>query len=141
MLVNRFADALKGGLLGLVTGKDMSQGVIPGLVDKDMSGGIAGLFDGDDYPSLTNIQKNSGGLTDFLYRHKDKSEIKNMPYYPRQNDGGLMQLPYYPGTQKDADGLHGFADFDGNYDPTFDIPGGPITSEEMQRMNKMYPIG
>jgi hypothetical protein len=53
----RFADALSGGLLGAITGKDMSQGVIPGLLGKDMSGGIAGMIVGDDYPSLTNIQK------------------------------------------------------------------------------------
>ena len=36
----RFADALKGGLLGAITGKDMSQGVIPGLTGTDMSGGL-----------------------------------------------------------------------------------------------------
>ena len=57
MLVNRFADALSGGLLGAITGKDMSQGVIPGLVGKDMSGGLAGVLLKDNYPSLTNIQK------------------------------------------------------------------------------------
>ena len=39
----RFADALKGGLLGAITGKDMSQGVIPGLVGRDMSGGLAAI--------------------------------------------------------------------------------------------------
>jgi len=53
----RFADALKGGLLGAITGKDMSQGVIPGLTGTDMSGGIAGMLLGDNYPSLANIQK------------------------------------------------------------------------------------
>lgn len=52
----RFADALKGGLLGAITGKDMSQGVIPGLLGKDMSGGIAGLFV-DGYPSLSKFQE------------------------------------------------------------------------------------
>ena len=57
MLVNRFADALSGGLLGAITGKDMSQGVIPGLIGKDMSGGLAGVLLKDNYPSLTNIQK------------------------------------------------------------------------------------
>ena len=52
----RFADALSGGLLGAITGKDMSQGVIPGLLGKDMSGGIAGMVVGDSYPSLNKIQ-------------------------------------------------------------------------------------
>ena len=52
----RFADALKGGLLGAITGKDMSQGVIPGLVSKDMSGGVAGVIVGENYPSLNKIQ-------------------------------------------------------------------------------------
>ena len=52
----RFADALKGGLLGLVTGKDMSQGVIPGLLGKDMSGGVAGMIVGESYPSLGKVQ-------------------------------------------------------------------------------------
>ena len=53
----RFADALSGGLLGAITGKDMSQGVIPGLVGKDMSGGIAGVIVGDSYPSLSKFQE------------------------------------------------------------------------------------
>ena len=52
----RFADALSGGLLGAITGKDMSQGVIPGLLGKDMSGGIAGLFV-DGYPTLSKFQE------------------------------------------------------------------------------------
>ena len=56
MLVNRFADALKGRLLGAITGKDMSQGVIPGLVGKDMSDGVAGVIVGESYPSLNKIQ-------------------------------------------------------------------------------------
>jgi hypothetical protein len=53
----RFADALSGGLLGAITGKDMSQGVIPGLLGKDMSGGIAGVLIGDSYPSLSKFQE------------------------------------------------------------------------------------
>ncbi len=52
----RFADALKGGLLGAITGKDMSQGVIPGLLDKNMSGGVAGMLVGESYPSLNKVQ-------------------------------------------------------------------------------------
>lgn len=52
----RFADALKGGLLGAITGKDMTQGVIPGLVGKGTSGGIAGVIVGESYPSLNKIQ-------------------------------------------------------------------------------------
>jgi len=52
----RFADALKGGLLGAITGKDISQGVIPGLLSKDMSGGVAGMIVGDSYPSLGKVQ-------------------------------------------------------------------------------------
>ena len=61
----RFADALKGGLLGAITGKDMSQGVIPGLVGRDMSGGLAGIIVGDSYPSLGKVQgmANTFGLS------------------------------------------------------------------------------
>ena len=61
-MLDRFAgDMLKGGLVGaLVGGKDFSQGVIPGLIGRDMSGGILGtVIGGDKYPSLSNIQSGS----------------------------------------------------------------------------------
>jgi hypothetical protein len=61
-MLDRFAgDVLKGGLLGALTGgKDFSQGVIPGLIGRDMSGGILGtVIGGDKYPSLSNIQSGS----------------------------------------------------------------------------------
>lgn len=116
----RLAD-ISGGLIGAL-GID--------LTDIVMNGGLLGAATG----------RKAGGLGDFLYRPEDKSKNKQLPYFPGQDDGGLMKLPYYPGTQKNQR-LHGIADFDGSYNPTFDIPGGPITSEEMQRMNQMYPIG
>jgi len=49
---------MKGGLLGVLTGgKDFSQGVIPGLIDRDMSGGLLGtVINSDQYPSLSNIR-------------------------------------------------------------------------------------
>ncbi len=58
-MLDRFAgDMLKGGLLGALTGgKDFSQGVIPGLIDRDMSGGIAGtIINNNQYPSLSSIR-------------------------------------------------------------------------------------
>ena len=58
-MLDRFAgDMLKGGLLGALTGgKDFSQGVIPGLIGRDMSGGILGtVINSDQYPSLSNIR-------------------------------------------------------------------------------------
>ena len=61
-MLDRFAgDMLKGGLLGALTGgKDFSQGVIPGLIGRDMSGGILGtVINSDQYPSLHNIQSGS----------------------------------------------------------------------------------
>ena len=124
----RLADVFGKGLVGAITGID--------LTDLVNQGGLVGAATGMKMPGLSGM----GGLTDFLYRHENKGKIKNMPYYPGQDDGGLMQLPYYPGTQK-GQRLHGIADFDGNYNPTFDIPGGPITPKEMQRMDKMYPLG
>lgn len=111
----RLADVFGKGLVGAITGID--------LTDLVNQGGLVGAATGMKMPGLSGM----GGLNDLLYRHENK-------------DGGLMQLPYYPGTQK-GQRLHGIADFDGNYNPTFDIPGGPITSKEMQRMNKMYPLG
>ena len=100
----RFADALKGGLLGLVTGKDMSQGVIPGLLGKDMTGGIAGLLGGDGYPSLTNIQKNDGifGKAPSL----------------------LGQGPF----------SHGFGDYDGDGFYKGDLGGGAMTEAEKRKI-------
>ncbi len=61
-MLDRFAgDFLKGGLVGALTGgKDFSQGVIPGLIRRDMSGGLLGtVMGGDEYPSLSNIQSGS----------------------------------------------------------------------------------
>ena len=57
-MLDRFAgQMMKGGLLGALTGgKDFSQGVIPGLIDRDMSGGILGtVINSDQYPSVSNI--------------------------------------------------------------------------------------
>jgi len=63
-MLDRFAgQMMKGGLLGsLLGGKDFSQGVIPGLIDRDMSGGILGtVINSDQYPSLNNIARLPGG--------------------------------------------------------------------------------
>jgi len=100
----RFADALSGGLLGAITGKDMSQGVIPGLLGKDMSGGIAGMLIGDNYPSLTNIQK---------------------------NDGIFGKLPSLMGQGPFS---HGFGDYDGDGFYKGDIGGGSITEAEKRKI-------
>ena len=100
----RFADALKGGLLGAITGKDMSQGVIPGLLGKDMSGGIAGLLVGDSYPSLANIQK---------------------------KDGIFGKLPSLMGQGPLS---HGFGDYDGNGFYKGDLGGGPMTEAEKRKI-------
>ena len=104
----RFADALNGGLLGAITGKDFSQGVIPGLLDKDMSGGIAGLLIGDNYPSLANIQK---------------------------NDGIFGKVPSLMGQGPLS---HGFGDYDGDGFYKGDIGGGPITEAEKYKILGTY---
>ena len=104
----RFADALKGGLLGAITGKDFSQGVIPGLLDKDMSGGLAGMLIGDKYPSLANI-KNDDGLF-----------------------GGL------PSLMGQGPLSHGFGDYDGAGFYKGDIGGGPITEAEKYKIMGTY---
>jgi len=104
----RFADALNGGLLGAITGKDMSQGVIPGLTGTDMSGGIAGMLLGDNYPSLANIQK---------------------------NDGIFGKLPSLMGQGPFS---HGFGDYDGDGFYKGDIGGGPITEAEKYKILGTY---
>ena len=100
----RFADALKGGLLGAITGKDLSQGVIPGLLGKDMSGGIAGMIVGDSYPSLANIQK---------------------------NDGIFDKLPSLMGQGPFS---HGFGDYDGDGFYKGDLGGGVMTEAEKRKI-------
>ena len=100
----RFADALSGGLLGAITGKDMSQGVIPGLLGKDMPDGIADMLVGDNYPSLTNIQK---------------------------NDGIFGKLPSLMGQGPFS---HGFGDYDGNGFFKGDLGGGPMTEAEKRKI-------
>lgn len=136
----RFADIFGNGLVGALTGIDLTDMVMKGgLVgaatgvnptDLITSGGLLGAATGMKTPGL------GGGLTDMVLRPGDKVGAENMPYYPGKDDGGLMQMPY-----KKSQRLHGIADFDANYNPTYEIPGGPITPEEMQRMNQMYPIG
>ena len=132
----RFADVFGKGLVGALTGID--------LTDMVMKGGLVGaatgvnLADGGLLGAATRTK--TPGLTDLLLRPEDKAGIISGPYKPGEDDGGLMQMPYYPGAQK-GQRLHGIADFDGNYNPTYEIPGGPITREEMARMNQMYPIG
>ena len=118
----RFADIFGKGLVGALTGID--------LTDMVMKGGLVGAATGMKTPVLQ----------DLLLRPGNKAGIISGPYKPGEDDGGFVQMPYYPGAQK-GQRLHGIADFDGSYNPTYKIPGGPITSEEMQRMNKMYPIG
>ena len=118
----RFADIFGKGLIGALTGID--------LTDMVMKGGLVGaatgvnLADGGLLGAATGMKTPGlgGGLTDLLLRPEDKAEVKQMPYKKSQR-------------------LHGIADFDANYNPTYEIPGGPITPEEMQRMNQMYPIG
>tara|TARA_R100001163_G_scaffold64774_2_gene59853 strand:+ start:172 stop:585 length:414 start_codon:yes stop_codon:yes gene_type:complete len=132
----RFADIFGKGLVGALTGID--------LTDMVMKGGLVGaatgvnLADGGLLGAATGMKTSGlgGGLTDLLLRPEDKAGVEKMPYYPGKDDGGLVQMPYKKGQR-----LHGIADFDGNYNPTYEIPGGSITPEEMQRMNQMYPIG
>ncbi len=99
----QFAD-LSGRLLSAITGKDMSQGVIPGLLDKDMTGGLAGMLVEDSYPSLTNIQK---------------------------NDGIFGKLPSLMGQGPFS---HGFGDYDGDGFYKGDIGGGSITEAEKRKI-------
>lgn len=132
----RFADIFGKGLVGALTGID--------LTDMVMKGGLVGAATGVNLADSGLLGAATGmktpGLQDFLLRPGNKAEIISGPYKPGEDDGRFVQMPYYPGAQK-GQRLHGIADFDGSYNPTYKIPGGPITSEEMQRMNKMYPIG
>ena len=152
----RFADIFGKGLVGALTGIDLTDQVMKGgLVgaatgmnptDLIASGGILGAATGMKTSGL------GGGLTDLLLRPGDKSGVKKMPYYPGQGDGGYMQMPYYPEGKDlpfnerplqpydkgyDHGRTPGITDFDGNYNPTF----GDFTPAEIRRMNEMYPIG
>ena len=117
----RLADIFGKGLAGAITGID--------LTDLVNQGGLGGQVIGK--PVM------SGGLTDFLFRQGDKKGLDNFLLKPGQTFNNKPLQPYH----KNYGGMHGIADFDNNYNPTFDIPGGSITSDEMQRMNKNYPIG
>jgi hypothetical protein len=103
----RFADIFGKGLVGALTGID--------LTDMVMKGGLVGSTTGMKMP----------GLKDFLIM----SEGKEIPF----NERSLK--PYHKDYNHGR--THGIGDFDGNYNPTF----GDFTPEEIERMNKMYPIG
>ena len=132
----RFADIFGKGLVGALTGID--------LTDMVMKGGLVGtttgvnLADGGLLGAATGIKM--PGLSDLVARPGDKSEIQKMPYYPGSKEENIpfnerSLQPYHKGYNHGM--THGIADFDGNYNPTF----GDFTPEEIQRMNKMYPIG
>lgn len=132
----RFADIFGKGLVGALTNID--------LTDMVMKGGLVGtttgvnLTDGGLLGSATGMK--IPGLRDLVARPGDNSEIQKMPYYFGSkeeiiplNERSLQ--PYHKGY--DHGRTHGFADFDGNYNPTF----GDFTPDEIRRLNKMYPIG
>ena len=119
MMLDRFADIFGKSLAGAITRID--------LTDLMNQGGLSGL------PSSVN---SGGGIEDLLYRKGVNKGFEKGPFNPNQTYNNEPLQPYH----KDYKGVHGIADFNHNYDPTFDIPGGPITPQEMQRMNKNYPI-
>ena len=130
----RFADIFGKGLVGAITGIDLTDmvnqgGVLGALTGVNLAdGGLLGAATGNKTPGLSGM----GGLTDLLLRPGDKGGIVKGPYKPDEDAGGLIQMPYKPGQR-----THGIADFDGNYNPTY----GDFTAEEIQRMNKLYPLG
>ena len=135
----RFADIFGKGLVGALTGIDLTDmvkkgGVVGAITGFNPTDGLAGadnwtkagvlgqLIDGD----LT------GAFTNPIFRPGDKPGIIKGPYKPDEDDSGFIQMPYKPGQR-----THGIADFDGNYNPTY----GDFTAEEIQRMNELYPLG
>ena len=113
-LAGLFDDALggilKGGLVGAATGVNLADGGLLGAATgvNLADGGLLGAATGMKTSGL------GGGLTDLLLRPEDKAGIEKMPYYPGKDDGGFVQMPYKKGQR-----LHGIADFDGNYNPTY----------------------
>jgi len=143
----RFADIFGKGLVGALTGIDLTDmvkkgGVVGAITGFNPTDGLAGADEWTKAGVLGHLIDGdlTGAFTNPIFRPKDKAGIIKGPYKPDEDDGGFIQMPYYPGAQK-GQRLHGIADFDGNYKPTYEIPGGPITAEEMQRMNQMYSIG
>ena len=125
----RFADIFGKGLVGALTGIDITDMVMKGgLVGAATgvnptnliaNGGLLGAATGMKTPGLSS----DGRFQDFLNRDPD------IP----ANERPLQ--PYHKGY--DHGRTHGIADFDGNYNPTF----GNFTPAEIRRMNEMYPIG
>ena len=132
----RFADIFGKGLVGALTGIDFTKEFVEGGLLGTTTG--VNLADGGLLGAATGMK--IPGLSDLVARPGDKGEIQKMPYYPGSkeeyiplNERSLQ--PYHKGYNHGM--THGIADFDGNYNPTF----GDFTPEEIQRMNKMYPIG
>jgi hypothetical protein len=119
----RFADIFGKGLIGTLTGIDLTNmvrrgglvGEATGMKTPGLDQDLLDLF--DPHPAL----RNKGDYV--LLREKE------IPF----NERSLK--PYHKGYNHGM--THGIADFDGNYNPTF----GDFTPDEIQRMNKMYPIG
>jgi len=127
----RLAD-ISGGLVKALTGIDLSQGIVPALLGRDnIIGGIAGQ---------TGVKLDPSGMI----------QIPGMSPFPVAEPEPEIEL--YRKGSNDFDQLrgrppspyaytHGFGDFDVYGMPTYDLPGGPITPQEMDDINRKYPIG
>lgn len=119
----RFADIFGKGLVGALTGIDLTDMVMKGGLLNAATG--VNLADGGLLGAATKTSGLGGGLTDLLLRPGDK----DLPF----NERPLQ--PYNKGYNHGR--TPGITDFDGNYNPTF----GDFTPAEIRRMDEMYPIG
>tara|TARA_Y100000287_G_C14165563_1_gene327037 strand:+ start:116 stop:520 length:405 start_codon:yes stop_codon:yes gene_type:complete len=129
----RLAD-ISGGLVKALTGIDLSQGIVPALLGRDnIIGGLAGQTGVEIDPSgMIKIP----GMSPFPVAEPEPENIL-MPFRKGSNDfDQLRGRPPSPYAY-----THGFADFDVYGMPTYDLPGGEITPQEMDDINRKYPIG
>ena len=119
----RFADIFGKGLVGALTGIDLTDMVMKGGLLNAATG--VNLADGGLLGAATKTSGLGGGLTDLLLRPGDKDlPFNERPLQPYNKDYNHGRTP-------------GITDFDGNYNPTF----GDFTPAEIRRMDEMYPIG
>ena len=117
----RFAD-ITGGLVKTLTGLDLSQGIVPALLGRNnIIGGLGGQ---------TGVEIDSSGMI----------RIPGMSPFPKAEPEPKNILMGYPQHTYDDYPRHTYADFDGNYNYTGPLPGGPITKAEIEQMNRDYPI-
>ena len=139
----RFADIFGKGLVGAITGIDLTDmvkkgGVVGAITGFNPTDGLAGADSWTKAGVLGQLISGdiTGAFTNPIYRPGDKPGIIKGPYKPDEDDSGFIQMPYYPEGKKGYGFTHGIMDFENEgYRPK------GMNDEDFRDLNDLYPLG